>query len=191
MMNRCPSEAQRECRCISRKELELNNQMRLLWEQHVYWTRLAISGIVFASPDLEQSTERLLRNPGDFAAVLTPFYGERAMAKFTELFTAHLTIAAQLVSELKAGNSRKAAETERRWYENANQIAGFFAAVNPCWSLRRWQEMLYSHLSMTKKEAAAFLSGNYAESVSIFDCIEKRALEMADVMTRGIIRQKR
>ena len=43
--------------------------MRLLWEQHVYWTRMLISGIVFGSPDVEQTKARLLRNPADFAAV--------------------------------------------------------------------------------------------------------------------------
>lgn len=169
----------------------LSNQMRLLWEQHVYWTRLVISGIVFASPDVSQSTARLLRNPGDFAAALTPFYGAGAMAEFTELFTSHLTIASQLVSELKVGAPRKAEELERRWYENANQIAEFFASANPCWSLSEWQEMLYSHLDMTKNEAAAFLSRDYAASVEIFDRIEQEALEMADMMTGGIVQQFR
>lgn len=163
--------------------------MRLLWEQHVYWTRLVISGIVFDSPDLQQSSARLLKNPRDFADVLEPYYGKKAAAKFTELFTSHLTIAAQLVTELKEGNKAKAAQTERSWYENASQIARFLAEINPYWSMREWKEMLYSHLRMTKNEAAAFLSKDYAASVAVFDKIEQEALEMADTMTRGIVAQ--
>lgn len=188
-MKECRLQNERERGCISRSELQLNNMMRLLWEQHVYWTRLVISGIVFDSPDIKQSTARLLRNPGDFADALMPFFGEKEMTKFKELFTSHLTIAAQLVSELKAGERANAMETERRWYENANQIAVFLAGINRYWSMRRWQEMMYNHLNMTKNEAAAFLAKDYAASVSIFDRIEDEALEMADMMTRGIVRQ--
>lgn len=167
----------------------LSNRMRLLWSQHVYWTRLVIGGIVFNSPDTQKSTERPLRNPGDFSETLVAFYGEEAMKAFKRLFTAHLTIAAQLVGELKTGNNRKAAVTEKNWYENAGQLAAFFATVNPCWMQMDWQEMLYRHLDMTKKEAAAFITGDYAASVAVFDCLEQEAMEMADMMTEGIARQ--
>lgn len=169
--------------------LMLNNQMRLLWEQHVFWTRLVISGIVFDSPDLSQSTARLLRNPADFASVLKTFYGEEKADEFQKLFTEHLTIAGQLVSELKAGENTKAAETEKKWYENADQIAAFLASINPYWSQSSWQEMLYSHLELTAREASEFLSQNFAASVNTFDQIEQEAMEMADMMTRGIILQ--
>lgn len=182
-------EMQEESRCISKKEQMLNNRMRLLWEQHVYWTRLVISGMVFDSLDVKESTDRLLRNPEDFAQTLSLFYRESDVKEFKELFTEHLTIAASLVGEMKAGKGREAAETERKWYKNAKQISGLLASMNPNWSFREWQEMMYSHLCMTKKEAEAFISKNYAAGVEIFDCIEKEALKMADVMTRGTVRQ--
>ena len=49
--------------------------------------------------------------------------------------------------------------------------------------------MLYEHLALTKAEAVNMLTGNYAESIAIFDQIEKQALDMADVMTYGIVLQ--
>jgi len=49
--------------------------------------------------------------------------------------------------------------------------------------------MLYAHLAMTKAEAVAFITGNYAESVAVFDRIELEALEIADRMTEGILSQ--
>lgn len=188
-MDTCSERNQRRYGCISRQELMLSNRMRLLWEQHVYWTRLVISGIVFDSPDLQQSTARLLQNPGDFAETLAMFYGEEAAAEFKTLFTSHLTTAGQLVNELKAGNTKAAAETERRWYENSTEIAAFLSDINPYWSFGEWREMMYRHLDLTKAEAAAFLAKNYEESVLIFNQIEQEALEMADEMTIGLIRQ--
>lgn len=174
---------------ISRREQLLNNQMRLLWEQHVYWTRLAISGAVFHSPDSASSTARLLRNPNDFADALTPFYGKAAAAQFARLLTEHLTIASELVTAAADGKNQEAADAEKRWYDNADQIALFLSSLNPYWTAREWQEMLYSHLAMTKQEALCFITGNYAESVAVFDRIEQEALEMADRMTEGITAQ--
>lgn len=174
---------------ISRAEQALSNHMRLLWEQHIYWTRMVILSMAFDLPDVEFVTNRLLRNPKDFEAALRPFYGEDLAAKFAELFTSHLTIAAELVKAAKAGDSAAAADAEKRWYANADQIAVFLGSINPFWSVQEWQKMLYDHLAMTKTEAVDILTQKYADSIRIFESIEQEALVMADMMTQGIARQ--
>lgn len=174
---------------ISKAEQTMSNHMRLLWEQHIYWTRLVILSMTFGLPDTEFVTNRLLRNPKDFEEALTPLYGENISKKFSELFTNHLTIAAELVKAAKAGDSTAAADAEKRWYENADRIAAFLGSINPYWSAQLWQKMLYDHLAMTKTEAVDILTQKYADSISIFESIEQEALEMADSMTQGIVKQ--
>jgi hypothetical protein len=75
------------------------------------------------------------------------------------------------------------------WYANADEIAVFLGRINPYWSMQQWQTMLYEHLALTKTEAVNILTGKYAEGISVFDQIEMQALEMADVMTYGIVMQ--
>ena len=174
---------------ISKAQLALNNQLRMLWGQHVVWTRFTILSIVFGLPDVDSVTNRLLRNPKDFAAVLKTLYGEQAAAKFDDLFTAHLVIASELVKAAKAGDNRAAADAEKRWYANADKIATFLASINPYWSEQQWKTMLYEHLALTKAEAVNMLTGKYVEGITVFDQIEKQALQMADVMINGIIQQ--
>jgi hypothetical protein len=174
---------------IRKAQADLNNHLRMLWEQHVFWTRLTILSIVFNLPDVDFVTNRLLRNPKDFKAALKLFYGDRIASRFADLFTSHLVIAAELVRAAKAGDNAAAADAEKRWYANADEIAAFLAGINPYWSERDWKAMLHKHLAMTKSEAVDMLTGKYAESISVFDQIEKQALEMADVMTNGIVRQ--
>lgn len=118
-----------------------------------------------------------------------PLYGDSAASRFEELLTSHLTIAAQLVSAAKAGDARAAADVEQMWYANADEIAVFLGRINPYWSMQQWQTMLYEHLALTKTEAVNILTGKYAECISVFDQIEMQALEMADVMTYGIVMQ--
>ncbi|MBY9078253.1 acetylglutamate kinase [Paenibacillus sp. HN-1] len=172
-----------------RSKVELNQKFRALWAQHIYWTRLAVNSIAGSLPDLQPTLNRLLRNPDDFAAVLTPFYGTANASEFARLFREHLTIAAELVQLLKAGNTQAAADAQKRWYANADAIAVFLARINPFWSQKEWQRMMYEHLKLLTEEVAARLSGNYTENVATNDRIEPQAYEMADVMTEGVVRQ--
>lgn len=174
---------------ISKAEQTLSNSMRLLWEQHIFWTRLAILSMAFDLPDAQPVTNRLLRNPKDFEAALARFYGKNVAAKFAELLTSHLAIAAELVKAAKAGDTAAAADAERRWYANADQIAAFLGSINPYWSAQEWRKMLYDHLAMTKEEAVDILTQKYPESINIFENIEQEALAMADMMTQGIVKQ--
>lgn len=48
---------------------------------------------------------------------------------------------------------------------------------------------MYDHLALTKAEAVSILTGNYEESIALFDQIERQALGMADLMTAGIVQQ--
>ncbi len=174
---------------ISPAQETLNNHMRLLWEQHVFWTRMVISSMVFNLPDTELVTIRLLRNPQDFALALRPFYGSADSAKFAELLTTHIKIAGELIKATKEGDNTAADDARTQWYNNADEIADFLNSINPYWTIEEWQRLLYDHLKMTEEELMFFISKNYAEGIVEFENIEYEALEMADTMTQGIVNQ--
>lgn len=177
-------------RCmLSTLAVHLRDCFRLLWEQHVYWTRMVILGIAFDMPDLGPTTNRLLRNASDFAKLFCRFYGHEIADEFCRLLRDHLTIAAELVKAAKAGNSAAAADAEKRWYANADEIVCFLHHINPCWRVKPMREMWYEHLALTKEEAVATLSRNYAKSIETFNQIEQQALMMADDSSNGIICQ--
>lgn len=175
--------------CLSYMAVNLRDSFRLLWEQHVYWTRMTILSIAADSPDLTPTTNRLLRNPSDFAQVFCRFYGNRAAGKFKDLLTDHLVIAAELVTAAKEGNIKAANAAERRWYKNADEIVCFLNQINPYWSRKDMREMWFEHLALTKSEAVARLNHDYTKDITIFDQIEKQALLMADHFSNGIICQ--
>lgn len=174
---------------ISKAQVNLSNYIRMLWEQHITWTRLTILSLVFGLPDVDLVTNRLLQNPKDFEALLKPLYGDKTASRFEELFTNHLVIAAELVKAAKAGNNKAAEDAEKKWYANAEEIAAFLADINPYWSQEMWRTMLFEHLALTKDEAVDVLTGKYSEGISAYDQIETQALEMADLMTDGIVNQ--
>lgn len=174
---------------ICKNKCELISIFRKLWTQHVMWTRSLIISTAANLEDLQFVTKRLLRNPSDFAEVLKKYYGEEKANKFASLFTEHLTIAAKLVNAAKAGDTDTVNDERKKWYANADQIAAFMASINPNWSQRKWQLMLYDHLKITEDEAVYRLTNQYAKDVALYDTIEDQALMMADDMANGIYKQ--
>ncbi len=171
------------------RQTQLSNTLRQLWMEHVMWTRSFIISTAANLGDLQFVTNRLLRNPSDFADVLRPLYGNENAMRFKNLLTDHLMIAADLVNAAKAGDTKTADEKRKEWYVNADDIANFLSEINPYWNRNIWQTMLYDHLKMTENEAVQILTNQYAASISQYDAIQKEALEMADYMASGIIRQ--
>jgi len=173
----------------TRAQVNLMNLLRELWEEHIVWTKLAIMGIVNNSPDTDLVINRLLRNPSDFAAQLRPLYGQRAAQEFETLLRNHLIIASQLVEAAKAGDTQAVTDIEEEWYDNADDIAEFLSRINANWSEDTWETMLHKHLELVKAEAVNQIEGNYEANIALFDEMEKQALEMADYMSEGIMRQ--
>lgn len=176
----CPRETNFYC---------LQNQMRMLWEEHAAWTRMTIISIAESLKDEDLVTRRLLRNPADIAAMFQPLYGSEIADRLNKLITDHLVIAAQLVKAAKAGDSAAAAEAEKRWYANADEIATFLNLINPYWSKETMIKMWREHLAQVKSQAVARLHKDYASDIAFYDEGEKLLLEMADEFTEGIVRQ--
>lgn len=174
---------------LDSRQVMLSDTIRRLWFEHILWTRFFIISTAEEIGDLELVTQRLLKNPPDFGEALGRFYGKSVAERFVKLLTDHLLIAADLVNAAKAGDEKSAETARTRWYDNADDIAAFLGEINPFWSERQWQEMLYEHLELTEEEAAQRLAGNYQRDIELFDDIEEQALHMADVMTRGLLRQ--
>lgn len=69
------------CNNYNSRQICLLNQLRLLWSQHVYWTRFFILSVAEGLADLEPVTARLLENPVGFSKVFARFFGARRAAQ--------------------------------------------------------------------------------------------------------------
>lgn len=175
--------------CISKAEFDFISMNRLLWMEHVNWTRMTIISIVFGLPDLQFVQERLLRNATDLGNCLRPFYGDRLADRYAVLIKEHLVLAAELVTAATKGDAKKAAEAEKQWYRNADDIAKFLSSINPYAVKEEVRKMLYTHLALTKLEAVYMIQKKFKEDIEVFDKIEAQALEMSDMIAEAIVMQ--
>ena len=76
------------------------------------------------------------------------------------------------------------------WYLNGDEIADFLSAANPrFWPQQEMREMMRNHLDLTLAEATARLNGDFAADIAAYDEVHLQILEMADMLSSGIIRQ--
>jgi len=167
----------------------LHDAMRRLWSDHVVWTRLYIVAATSDDPSATVALNRLMRNQEDIGNAVRPFYGDAAGAKLTSLLKQHISIAGELVAAAKAGDQAKQTDADKRWHDNAAEIATFLSGANPNWPRDAVLGMLNNHLSLTTKEAVARLQKNWADDQSTFDSIYSQAMEMADTLSSGIAKQ--
>lgn len=175
---------------ISSKEVALHDGMRRLWEDHVTWTRVAIISLTSGSADTSASVGRLLRNQADIGNAIKPYYGAAAGNELTRLLREHITIAADLIAAAKAGDQAKLAAAQASWEQNGDRIAAFLNKANPsAWKLGELRAMFREHLRLTTQEVVARLQGKWAADVRAYDRIHLQILQMADMLSNGIVQQ--
>jgi hypothetical protein len=172
-----------------RDGVALREGMRKLWTDHVVWTRNYIVAAVADDPSASAAAARLLRNQEDIGNAIAPYYGAAAGARLTALLKEHITIAVDLVAAAKASDNARLAAADRKWKQNATEIAAFLSGANPHWPNHTLHMMLNEHLRLTTEEATARIQKRWTDDVATFDKIFDQAMEMADALSAGIARQ--
>jgi hypothetical protein len=173
--------------------MAFHDAMRELWEDHIVWTRQFIVSAATESenlPDTAATVDRLLANQADIGDAIKPFYGDAAGDALTALLRDHILTAADIVAAAKAGDSSGVDAAAAAWYANADEIAAFLSEANPRnWPLDEMRVHMKSHLDLTLEEAVARLEGRYADDIAAYDKVHGDILEMADMLSDGIIAQ--
>ena len=177
-------------RSVTAKQLAFHDAMRKLWEDHITWTRLTIVSFAGGLPDLPANQARLLRNQTDIGNAVKPSYGKAAGNRLTALLEEHIRGAVAVLVAAKAGDQAQIKAATDAWYANGTEIADFLAKANPRnWPKREMRAMMKDHLDLTLREATHRLQGDFAADIRDYDRIHNQILEMADMLSEGIIRQ--
>jgi hypothetical protein len=172
-----------------------HDQMRKLWEDHVTWTRLTIVSAVGgadgqALPDTGVTVARLQQNQTEIGAAIVPYFGQAAGDQLAALLHEHISGAVALVLAAKAGDAAGVAAAKTAWYANGQAIADFLAAANPrFWPQATMRAAMAAHLDQTLQEAVDQIQHNLAAEAGDYEAAHLHILEMADLLSSGIIRK--
>lgn len=167
--------------------LRLNEDMRLAWLNHVYWTRMYLMSAVADNAEQQAVEERLLETADEITDVFARYLPIATTRQLRNLLTEHIEIAGQIIQALKAKNMSDYDALVQEWYRNANQMATLFANYNPYFESRETRNMLLNHLDLTREEIEQQVNGEYEQSIDVFRDVEQQALAMADYFARGLL----
>ena len=163
---------------------------------HITWTRNVIISFEVNDPDssatlpdLSAALDRLFQNQVDIGNAIKPYYGNRRGDQLTALLHDHIAIAGEILQAVKVGDSAAYQDANARWYANAHDIAVFLSETldPPLGSLAEMDEMMKDHLDRTTEEVVARLNGDWTGDVAAYDKVHNQVLEMADMLSDGII----
>src|SRR5262249_15624080 len=109
--------------------------------------------------------------------------------KLATLLRDHIKIAADVTKAAKAGQKDKLAAEQKKWSNNARDIATFLAEANPKWSKSTLEEMLQKHLDLTTAEVVSRLQKNWTADIRAWDEGHEHMMMFSDALTEGIVAQ--
>ena len=174
----------------SAKAVAFHDKMRALWEAHGSWTHMVIISFVGNLPNLPAEEQVLLQNQVDIGNAVKPYYGAAAGNRLTQLLKAHILGAVAILEAAKSGDANKLSQAHASWFVNGRQIADFLHAANPRFLSRSAaRRMMNIHLNQVIEQAVDELKGNYAADARAYAPYIRHILDMADMISGGIIRQ--
>jgi hypothetical protein len=174
----------------SGRAIAFHDAMRALWESHGAWTHMVIVSFAGNVPNLAAEEQVLLQNQVDIGNAVKPYYGSAAGNELTELLKAHILGAVKVLVAAKSGDKTKIARAEADWFANGRQVADFLHAADPRFLSRDAARLMMSvHLNQVIQQGVDELKGNYAADARAFAPYIRHILDMADMISGGIIQQ--
>ena len=174
----------------SAKAVAFHDTMRALWEAHGAWTHMVIVSFVGNLPDLTAEEQVPLQNQVDIGNAVKPYYGTAAGDNLTRLLKAHILGAVNVLVAAKSGDKSKLAQAETEWFANGREIADFLHAADPRFLSRSAaRRMMNIHLTQVIQQGVDELTGNYLADARAFTPYIRHILDMADMISSGIISQ--
>ena len=173
----------------SSKEIELRQNMRKLWEDHLTYTRNYIISVLADLEDADAVAKRLFQNQEEIGAAIKPYYGREAGDQLTALLKEHISIATEVVAAAKAGNDEEVTTAQQKWSSNGKAIATFLSGANPNWPESDLTDMLQKHLDLTTDEVVSRLKKDWDKDIESYDKGHEHMLMFADDLTDGIVKQ--
>jgi hypothetical protein len=174
---------------MSSAAVNLRQDMRKLWTDHVVWTRDYIIAAVANQPDQKAAADRLMKNQEDIGNAVAGYYGAAAGDTLTSLLKEHISIAVDLINAAKAGDNAGQKQANDKWQQNAESIADFLSKANPNWPRATLVDLMKMHLSTTTNEVVARLHKDWDGDAKAFDEVYAHILKMSDALSDGIIKQ--
>lgn len=172
---------------MNQNMLNLNNQMRKIWLEHVFYIKFALMSIIYNLDNKTIAFKNLTQNVMDIQNVFSRYYNPDIAERFANLFKNHILITLDIFNAIKKNDTKTLANLEKELRTNSQEISNFLASINPNFDRNKIDDMLNNHNIDIKNFAVLTKDKKYEQANDVFNKMKTQALIMADMLTNGII----
>ena len=172
---------------ISYGHMNMKNDFRLLMTELAYLSRSYIVSVIAGFGNTTAIASRLYSLPIKFKQKAELIFGIPLGEELVNVLSMHVIYLQSFVNALKNGDQANVDESVKQLYKNSDNIAAYYAKINPFWDQTQWKNLLYTYDAMLIEEAVALMSGEYEKDLDIFERSLLDALSMGDYLADGIM----
>ena len=169
--------------------LALQDQLRQLGSERVFWMRVFIIDSVGGLPDKDVTLNRLMKNQVELGNAFKPYYGDAMGVQLTSLLEEQVRQTVDLIATIPTGSTAPAANLVDPWREQANLIADFLATSNPSLNRDELRAAFQLQNDATLAQIAARLGEDWTGDILAYDTAAERGIVIADTITTATATQ--
>jgi hypothetical protein len=168
---------------------------RILFTDHVIYTKLVVVSILNNLPDLNVSLNRLLKNQEDIGNGLKLYTTDEIGNELTKLLKKHITLAGNYItaiSSLHKDNNKQIIENSKNeLFKNSDDVSLFISNINPDkYPLNEIKKQFRQHNQHLLDMTMSYHNGEYEKENNIFDAYFKHMIMFSDILSAGLSNQR-
>ena len=175
---------------MSEQELLLYKTLGNFMTENLFWRLLYLDNVNFETPLSSYTKNKLLNMDKSFENIITRIYPKKeanelvfAVNKYNQLFIAYVDA---FISNHPDANALKL-----QWEDSGQRIAHLLCKLNPYWHKTEWCAMIGHESQLLDSIATNLKTRNYAAFVNTAPICRRLAIDMAEYLSAGIVKQRR
>lgn len=166
----------------SQKMFNYRLTSRVLWDDHISFTRNAIVSILGNLPDVNVIGQRLMKNQEDIGSFIGAYYSNEQISTYVDLLKQHISIAVDVISGVE--------EAEARWRSNGEDIVQHMSNMNNIyWTTAIISPLWTKHMDLTIEQVNSRNAVQWEADIAAYDKNHMCMNEFSDIFSNGVIYQ--
>ncbi len=172
--------------CITRNELNTILDISMFWLDLFSWLRAYRISVISGIGNQELLYNRLLRVTTDFGNIMKTFLDDEIVNTHIMLIQEYLWLMDQLLKSRMADDIEEMNRIYQLTIDNIDERAKFLGSAFPSTDVSEWRNLLIKFHTYLIGMSGAFLSGDYAANIEIFDGLINQAEDMGSLFIEAL-----
>lgn len=172
--------------CLNLAQMQIIINSRVYWRERAVWLRAMMGSNYLNTGSAEHVFAYIINITQRLTEILIPFFGREISEQYSQLLTQSNIMIRELIEAQLSNDLERINQLVNSLYQNNQERAALLSSINPFWNEVQLKYLMDTYLLLTIEQANALASGNYNNSVFLFDQLMAQADLMGDYFAYGI-----